>query len=154
MEPNPKNQDAYKHFINEISTKYKDVYNSSERRDENKILRMPGRTCEDGQKYDDQFIYFRVGEWPRMPARPEHCHLFLRFSSKVSGSCCDAASYIDEVYEIAKKHFPDYVHYWNECHDFEMDTRKTFGYYSWAEVRRAEQDMSRLVTITRGEDAN
>lgn len=75
-------------------------------------------------------LTFTVGEYPFLPKQG---FLFRRFSSKVSGGCGKAETYIRQVLEIAQKYFNrSQLHYWSE-----------YGYggepdsvYSWGEVNK------------------
>jgi hypothetical protein len=73
------------------------------------------------------YIEFKVGEHPLLPYEG---YKFLRFSSKVSGSCGAALSYIDTVARAAKAIFGTRIQYWNECFD-------EFGHYDWREVHKS-----------------
>ncbi|KAL8301243.1 hypothetical protein RB597_001922 [Gaeumannomyces tritici] len=85
LEPTPENQETYRRFLDEIIERWQGVYDPSGRREDGKILEMPGEVSEHAKMEcgRDQYIYFKVGECPGMPARPENCNFFLRFSSKV-----------------------------------------------------------------------
>ncbi|KAK3898782.1 hypothetical protein C8A05DRAFT_46997 [Staphylotrichum tortipilum] len=143
---NPSNaadKQAYQAFLDDIMATYQDAHDSEGRREDGKVLQMPGDP--DGKFYDKSYIYFMVGEWPRIPANAERCDYFLRFSSKVSGqlSAC-AEPYLRGVHQMAKQRFGVRVHWWHELNDEAEDDRKWRGYYSWTEVYAASDELKAL----------
>jgi hypothetical protein len=135
LEATDANKETYRKFLDEIIQTYKDVYDEDSRSDDKKLLEMPTDS--------DPLINFTVGEYPNMPSNPDHCNYFLRFSSKISGSCGAAQKYIDDVYEIAKKYFGRKVHYWYDAIDFCEELEPS---YSWMEVNDAAEELRVLVT--------
>jgi len=75
-------------------------------------------------------LEFKVGEHPTLYVNPSR---FRRFSSKVSGSCGAAESYISQVHHIAKEFFHHRIHFWSEYSD---ESRPK---YTWTEVHAAEK---------------
>lgn len=73
-----------------------------------------------------------------MPTSPEHCEYFLRFSSKISGSCGAAEKYILEVNKIAGKWFGHRAKPWHECAD---DAEPV---YDWKDVNDADKKLREL----------
>jgi hypothetical protein len=138
-------QRAYRGFLDEIVDKYQDVYDKEGRRKDGKVLQLPGDLG--GNFSSNDYIFFMVGECPKMPANPERCDYFLRFSSKVSGSltAC-AAPYIRNVHLIAKKYFGDRVHWWHGLNELDEDSRKCWGYYDWLAVHEADKKLRALGT--------
>ncbi|KAK3364352.1 hypothetical protein B0T25DRAFT_426466, partial [Lasiosphaeria hispida] len=81
-------------------------------REDGEVLQLPGDT---GTFPNKHYILFMVGECPSMPAKPDCCDYFLRFSFKISGRLTACAEpYIRDVHLIAKNHFGDKVHFWHE----------------------------------------
>jgi hypothetical protein len=142
---NESDKRVYREFLDEIIDTYKDAYDTEGRRDDGKVLLLPGDP-ERGFRRED-YIYFMVGECPRMPENPERCDYFLRFSSKVSGSLTQCAEpYIRSVSKIAKKHFGDRVHSWHELNDLADDPRKWMGCYDWSTIHEADEKLRALGT--------
>ncbi|KAH6617364.1 hypothetical protein F5144DRAFT_391346 [Chaetomium tenue] len=126
---NASDRQAYREFLDEIVETYGDAY-EEKGSDVIKVLRLPAR--DSGAEFPtNTYIYFRVGEGPKMPASPKRCNYFLRFSSKISGRQGHAEPYIDGVYLIAQKHFGARVKWWHELNDSGEDSRKWRGYYNW-----------------------
>ena len=139
LEATASNKEAYRQFLDEIISRYDDVYDNEARSTDRKVLDVP-TTSEQSEK---PYIYFQVGEYPSMPCNPDHCDYFLRFSSKVSGSLTRAAEpYIKSVHTIAKKHFGSRVRFWHEMR--ETDDERSRGYYGWSEVHDAKKQLREL----------
>ncbi|KAF2642313.1 SET domain-containing protein [Massarina eburnea CBS 473.64] len=91
------------------------------------------RIIKDMYKDDTQveikpnYIEFNAGEHPMLPFEG---HKFLRFSSKISGSCANVEIYIDTVRRVAEVHFGSRVKYWNEIAD-------PCGVYDWKLVHES-----------------
>lgn len=91
---------------------------------------------------DEKRIYFVVGEHPTLTKTAED---FRTFTSKISGSCVLAEKYIEIVAKIARSHFRDRVHLWNEEYserdhhfphrDLRPNYMSKFSLYSWDEIR-------------------
>ncbi|KAK4040563.1 hypothetical protein C8A01DRAFT_35426 [Parachaetomium inaequale] len=82
-----------------------------------------------------------------MPANPERCDYFLRFSSKVSGGLTQCTEpYIRSVHLIAEKYFGVRAHWWHELNDLDEDPRKWMGCYGWSEVNEADRKLEALGT--------
>ncbi|RYP25149.1 hypothetical protein DL765_000030 [Monosporascus sp. GIB2] len=142
LEPTEANKRAYQAFLDEIVDTYQNVYDKEGGREDGKVLQLP----EDlGGFPNKHYIQFMVGECPRMPANPDCCDYFLRFSSKVSGRLTACAEpYIKDVHQIAKKYFGDRVHFWHELN--ESGDEKQWGYYSWSEIYDAYEKLRALET--------
>ncbi|KAK3310168.1 uncharacterized protein B0T15DRAFT_506866 [Chaetomium strumarium] len=124
---------AYREFLDEVINTYKDANDKEGGREDGKVLQLP----EDpgGRLSSKLYITFMVGEWPRMPASPERCNYFLRFSSKVSGRLTQCAEpYIRGVHRIARRHFGS------------EDPTKRSGYYNWSEVYEADEKLKALAS--------
>lgn len=91
-------------------------------------------------KIQSNYIFFEVGEGPTLPFEG---HKFLRFSSKVSGSCGDAQDYLDTVARIAKYYFGSRIESWSEAWD-------TFGFYDWNEVHDSFKSHEQVCHPTSG----
>lgn len=156
LEPTPENQETYRRFLDEIIERWQGVYDPGGCREDGKILEMPGEVSEHAKMEcgRDQYIYFMVGECPGMPARPENCNFFLRFSSKVSGSLtAQARPYIGAVYLIAKAHFgSERVHFWHEMNEHDLGGPTQNGYYNWTQVYDARKEMRALLAKEREGD--
>ncbi|KAK3935954.1 hypothetical protein QBC46DRAFT_346097 [Diplogelasinospora grovesii] len=61
---------------------FPNTYDEERRREDGKVLQLPG---DRGIFLSKHYIQLMVGECPKMPANPDLCDYFLRFSSKVSG---------------------------------------------------------------------
>jgi hypothetical protein len=109
------------------------------------VLQLPVRDS-DSDFPTNSCVSFTVGEWPKIPANPKRCHRFLRFSSKVSGRQGHVEPYIGGVYRIAKEYFGVRVRWWHELYDMGEDSRKCWGYYDWAEVHEADEELKQLET--------
>jgi hypothetical protein len=137
LEPTPANKTLYAKFIEEILTKYDNVIDKDSRRQDKKLLEYGTNVV---YKSNKDYISFTVGEYPGMPANPEHCEYFLRFSSKISGSYGPPADkYITEVYKIARKWFGNRVKPW---HDYSEGIDPS---YDWQEVHDAAKTLRELV---------
>lgn len=137
LEPTPANKALYAKFIEEILTKYDNVTDKDSGREDKRLLEYGTNVV---YKSNKNYIRFTVGEYPGMPANPEHCEYFLRFSSKVSGSYGPPAEkYIIEVCKIARKWFGDRVKPWDEYLE-EIDPP-----YGWQEVHDAAKALRELV---------
>jgi hypothetical protein len=135
---------AYQGFLDDIIDIYRDAYNKEGRREDGIVLQLPGDSGGGGGLSED-YIYFMVGECPKMPANPERCDYFLRFSSKVSGGLTMCAEpYIRSVHRIAKKWFGHRVHWWHELNELAEDPRKWMGCYSWSAVHEADTKLKAL----------
>jgi len=105
----PKIQLKWSTFLDAVKEAYKD--------DKNIMINQKGS------------IVCTQGEHPRLL---KDGHRFRRFSSKISGRHCgDVERYLDEVQRIAKRHFRERVHPWNE-YGYEDSTC-----YGWDEVYAA-----------------
>ncbi|KAJ4200845.1 hypothetical protein NW759_015760 [Fusarium solani] len=134
LEATAEHKEAYQQFLDDIISVYEGVHDEEGRRDDGKVLEMPGDTAHS----DKVNICFMVGECPRMPANPDRCNYFLRFSSKISGRLtAPAESYIRSVYKIARKNFGSRVHFWNDLYD-------EFGCYGWQQIYDAEKELREL----------
>ncbi|KAH7070216.1 hypothetical protein FB567DRAFT_598482 [Paraphoma chrysanthemicola] len=146
LEANESNKEAYGRFLEEITKKYENVHDKKGRRADGKILTT---NCDDSAKpmdMDSIYIWFMVGECPRIPKSPEHCTYFLRFSSKVSGSLTTPAeSYIKDVYKIAKTYFGSRVRFWHELNEFGTEQQQ-YGYYDWNDIHDADKQLEALGT--------
>lgn len=133
---------AYQEFLDDIVNIYIFAYEKDGIRKDGKVLEFPE---DSGGLPSKGYIQFMVGECPSMPANPERCDYFLRFSSKISGSVTACAEpYIRGVYRIAKKHFGDRVRGWHEMNEMAEDPREWNGYYDWSEVREADRKLRAL----------
>ncbi|RYP13752.1 hypothetical protein DL767_010597 [Monosporascus sp. MG133] len=143
LEPTEANKRTYQAFLDEIIDTYQNVYDKEGRREDGKVLQLP----EDPGIFPNKHcIQFMVGECPSMPANPDRCDYFLRFSSKVSGRLTTCAKpYIQSVHQIAKKYFGDRVHFWHELNDFGTEEQWR-GYYSWSEIHDAHEKHRALET--------
>jgi hypothetical protein len=77
---------------------------------------------------EDGEIEFQVGEHPIIYSDPTR---FRRFSSKITGRCGSAESYIEQVYTIAKRYFGNRICWWSGYID-----NPNFM-YTWTEVHEA-----------------
>lgn len=146
LEPTSANKALYQSFLDEIVRTYGDVVDKDARRDDGKILELPnGVDAEDqlAEEWNKHFMRFMIGECPHVPYNRDHCHYFLRFSSKVSGNLtAPAAPYIRDVRKIAEKYFGGIIHGWDELNET-FDERQ-WGYYGWDEIRAAEKELQAL----------
>lgn len=138
---NPADLASYRDFVAEIIQAYRNKYDKDGRREDGKVLILPSDCLMPADHFgalDRCSITFAVGEYPRIPANPQRCNYFLRFSSKVSGPLTyPARNYIVKVCAIARKYFADRVQVWDEGCD-------QFGFYNWKEVTEAEGELLRL----------
>lgn len=89
-----------------------------------KIIKERYQT-DDQVEIKPNYIVFKSGEHPLLPFEG---HKFLRFSSKISGSCAKGVEdYINTVTRIAEVNFGSRVQYWNEAGEKR-------GFYGWQEV--------------------
>jgi hypothetical protein len=111
LEATASNKETYRRFLDEIIRTYENVYDKEGRTTDGKVLDIPPNSHHS----DNIYIWFMVGECPHIPANPDRCDYFLRFSSKVSGHLTTPAKpYITSVYKITKKYFGSRVHFWHE----------------------------------------
>ena len=121
LEATASNKEIYSRFLDEIESTYQNVIDKEGRRADGKLLVIGP------EGPDNVNIWFMIGECPHMPADPNHCDYFLRFSSKVSGHLtAPAQKYIRGVYEIAKNYFSSRVHFWHELNEW-GDTHEQWG---------------------------
>lgn len=140
LEPSSNNIQKYSEFIEEIVRTYNSTYDPKARSRDGKVLQLPN----DSDNNDKANIVFMIGEGPQMPAKPEHCEYFLRFSSKISGSLtAPAERYIEEVYEVAKKYFGRRACFWHELYELDDGTHEP--QYGWETVHDANQRLRNLV---------
>ena len=138
LEATASNKEIYSRFLDEIKSTYQNVVDKKGRRADGKLL------ITESEGLSNVYIWFMIGECPHMPADPDRCAYFLRFSSKVSGSLTTPAEqYIKEVYEFAKKYFGSRVHFWHELNEW-GDTHEQWGYYSWDEVYSVDKKLREL----------
>jgi hypothetical protein len=107
-----------------------------DKRQWSQFLELIESTYEHDEKVvlKDGYIEFEVGEHPKLPFDG---HLFLRFSSKVSGSCAPAWRYIDEVRRVAHSLFGSRVQPWNEARDL-------WGFYDWIDVHESIRSYTKV----------
>ncbi len=89
------------------------------------------QNCPD-VKSTDKYLKFKVGECPKLPWDGRY---FRRFSSNVSGSFNKADTYIQQVFDIAKKHFGERVQLWDESKWDGINPP-----YGWLEVYEADDN--------------
>ncbi|KAK3367284.1 hypothetical protein B0T24DRAFT_535228 [Lasiosphaeria ovina] len=142
LEPTEENKRAYRAFLNEIIAKYQDTYDKEGRRDDGKVLELPG---DPQAKWPHPHsIRFMVGECPSVPANPNHCGYFLRFSSKVSGRLTRCAGpYILSICDIARRYFGHKVHFWHELNESGAEWQ-CGGCYDWNEVHDMGKELEAL----------
>jgi hypothetical protein len=127
------NQDQYGRFIVELLDQY---------------------DCDDGSleqiaclvpRGTGAYIEFEVGGRPAIPANPEMCQYFLRFSSRISGKQTQAAepAVVRDVYRIAQGMFgEERVRWWHEADETD-DAHTSSGWYSERQVTRMRKLMMR-----------
>lgn len=86
---------------------------------------------------EPNYILFKVGEYPSLPFDGSK---FLRFSSKVSGGCGHAETYIEAVAAAAKAIFGPRIQYWHESWD-------QIGHYGWNEVHESIRSYNEVRSI-------
>lgn len=146
IEPTPENKKAYKQFIDAVINKYQGVYDDDARSDDKMILSLPGDATKQAGTRPDPYIRLMIGECPSMPADPEHCNYFMRFSSKVSGRLTSPAEkYIYQVYDIAKRFLGGNVCFWHEGKMTYAPEEEWDWHYDWGEVYKVEKELRDLV---------
>jgi len=93
-------QSLYEAFLEEVIQKYKDALHPNTGEPLIQIIGTP--------ETKNAYVFFNVGEGPVLPFRSEY---FLRFESKLV-SRDNVMPYLKEVYLIARRYFPDNVHFW------------------------------------------
>jgi hypothetical protein len=124
----PDCQDLYDRFLDEIQQKYIDEVHPVTGE---ALIRIVGEP-----KAENAYIYFQFGEGPIVPFR---CQLFLRFSSKLVSFDPKVASYLREVYAIAKKFFPKNIVYWLEGGRSFMYHASEIAPHNWSDVYAARK---------------
>ncbi|OIW26864.1 hypothetical protein CONLIGDRAFT_635116 [Coniochaeta ligniaria NRRL 30616] len=145
----PQCQGLYDAFLEEVIEKYKDKLHSVTGEPLIQIIGTP--------ETKNAFVFFNVGEGPKLPYRVEY---FLRFASKLVGRE-NVMPYLKEVYLIARDYFPENVQFWaSESADFIRildkipDMRKEDGPVRTdsAEVYTALREMVRLAKESQERD--
>ncbi len=96
----PQCQGLYDAFVEEVIQKYEDTLHPNTGEHLIQIIGAP--------ETKNAYVFFNVGEGPVIPYRSEY---FLRFESKLVRRD-NVMPYLKEVYLIARRYFPDNVHFW------------------------------------------
>ncbi|KAL6814718.1 hypothetical protein V8C40DRAFT_283034 [Trichoderma camerunense] len=94
----PECQDLYEAFLEEMVQKYQQAIHPNTGKPLVQIVGSPGT--------QNAYIYFNVGEGPILPYNMDY---FIRFES---GLVDDVMKYLEEVYMIARRYFPNKVQFW------------------------------------------
>lgn len=167
LEPTPENKARYRQFINTVLAQFGHITDAEySRRSDGKVYEVSSRGEADGYK---QFLRMTVGAPdmdPKMPLEGDHCHYFLRFSSKSSdddggGSGGPDFWLIFQLSQLARPFFgSERIHFWQSgMPDMSIhrnpETGQVYvpaarpegdhdGYYTWDEIHAAEKELREL----------
>jgi hypothetical protein len=155
----PQCQALYEVFLEEVIQKYKDTLHPNTGERLIQIIGIP--------ETKNAYVFFNVGEGPVLPY---HSKYFLRFGSKLV-SRDNVMPYLKEIYLIARRYFPENVHFWAagtspalirildnipDIREEEGTVRKDHEYVYGAlrEMKRlAEEDQEQSTQIDRAKEA-
>jgi hypothetical protein len=91
LEATALSKETYHPFLEEIIRTYDNIYNKEGRTTDGKLLNI----LTNSDHSDKVYISLKVGECPFIPANPDRCNYFHRFSSKVSGHLTSPAKTVE-----------------------------------------------------------
>ncbi|KAI1018530.1 hypothetical protein LB503_005620 [Fusarium chuoi] len=115
LPPTPSNQSLYALFLARLRT----TFSSRTHPSTSKPLLIADA--------DTAFYYFTLPKYPKIPAHPEHCNLFLSFCLSFGNGGLPreiAVAHVLEVFVIAKEFFGERVRYWNDVKEAEAEVSK------------------------------